>query len=75
MSPLPGYATLNARASYEATSSLSVFVRADNLLNTEYSTFGLLGQPDEVLTDAEDPRFAAPAAPRSVWVGLEVSIQ
>jgi hypothetical protein len=51
-----------------------VFVRADNLLSAEFSTFGLLGQPDEVLEDAEDPRFTAPAPPFSMWAGLEVQI-
>jgi outer membrane receptor protein involved in Fe transport len=74
LSPLPGYATLHASAAYEVASVVSVFVRADNLLSAEFSTFGLLGQPDEVLEDAEDPRFTAPAPPFSVWAGLEVQI-
>jgi outer membrane receptor protein involved in Fe transport len=75
LDPLPGYATLNVRASYQVASIAWAFARADNLLSTEYHTFGLLGQPDEVLSGAEDPRFAAPAAPRSVWVGLELQLE
>lgn len=74
LGPLPGYATLNARASYAVAALATVFVRADNLLCAEHSTFGLLGQPDEVLPDAEDPRFTAPAPPFAVWVGLELQL-
>ncbi|MEO8177902.1 MAG: TonB-dependent receptor [Deltaproteobacteria bacterium] len=70
--PLPGYVALNARASYDFSSFASVFLRADNLLNASFETFGLLGQADEVIPDAEDPRFLVPSAPRSLWVGLDV---
>jgi outer membrane receptor protein involved in Fe transport len=72
--PLPGYATLNARASYAVTSFASLFVRADNLLSSEFATSGLLGQPDEVLSNAEDARYTSPSAPLSVWLGLEAQI-
>jgi hypothetical protein len=68
---LPGYATLNARASYAVTNLASLFVRADNLLSSEFATSGLLGQPDEVLTGAEDARYTSPSAPLSLWLGLE----
>jgi outer membrane receptor protein involved in Fe transport len=74
LSPLPGYATLNARANYDISSAASVFVRLDNVLSSEFETFGLLGDPSEVLPDAENPRFAAPSPPRSVWMGLEVQL-
>jgi len=71
LSPLPGYATLNARGSYALSSRALVFVRVDNISSAKYETFGLLGEPDEVLPDAEDPRFASPAPPLSVWAGLD----
>jgi len=72
--PLPGYATLNARGSFELSSWALLFVRVDNVLNAELETFGLLGEPDEVIPDAEDPRYASPSPPRSVWVGLDVQL-
>ena len=72
--PLPGYATLNARGSYALASRVQLFARADNLLDTRFYTFGLLGQPDEVIPGAEDPRFASPGAPRSFWVGLDMQL-
>ena len=74
LSPLPGYATLNARGSYELSSLALLFVRVDNILSAKYTSFGLLGEPDEVLPDAEDPRFASPGPPLSVWVGLDVQL-
>jgi outer membrane receptor protein involved in Fe transport len=70
--PLPGYVTLNARASYELSSRALVFVRADNLLNSRFETFGLLGDAAEVIPGADDPRYASPGPPRSVWAGLNV---
>lgn len=72
--PLPGYAALNARASVELSRWALLFVRMDNVLNTKFETFGLLGEPDEVIPDAEDPRYASPGPPRSVWVGLDVQL-
>ncbi|HTV25148.1 MAG TPA: TonB-dependent receptor [Polyangiaceae bacterium] len=72
LSPLPGYATLNARASYEVASRALLFARVDNVLNARYETFGLLGEADEVIPDAEDPRYASPGPARAVWVGLDL---
>jgi hypothetical protein len=47
-----------------------------NLSGSEHSTFGLLGEADEVLgVDYEDPRFPSPGAPRAPWVGVESSFR
>jgi outer membrane receptor protein involved in Fe transport len=48
--------------------------RVDNVFDEEYETFGLYGEADEVLEDAEDEsgRFLGPAAPRYYWVTLAV---
>jgi iron complex outermembrane recepter protein len=70
--PLPGYATLNARGSYELWSRVLVFVRVDNVLNAKLETFGLLGEADEVIPGAENPRYAAPGPPLSLWAGLDI---
>ena len=57
---------------YEVNESLSVFVQIDNLLDSRYETFGLLGEPDEVLGEEfEDPRFLGPGPPIGVWAGFE----
>jgi hypothetical protein len=48
--------------------------RVSNLFDTDYATFGLLGEADEVLGDAyDDPRFLSPGAPRAAWAGVEIS--
>jgi iron complex outermembrane receptor protein len=72
--PLPGYATLNARASYDLSSFASLFVQANNLLNARFDTFGLLGQANEVIPGADDPRYASPGPPRSVWAGVDLEL-
>lgn len=70
--PLSGYVVLNAQVSYDVLDALQVFVRAQNLLNAEYETFGLLANPAEVLPGTADPRFVSPGAPLGVWAGLVV---
>ena len=55
---------------------LSLTARVTNLFDAEYSTFGLLGEAEEVLgDDYSDPRFLSPAAPRAAWVGLRFSFR
>jgi hypothetical protein len=56
--------------------NLALSARVANLFDAEYSTFGLLGEADDVLGDEfEDRRFVSPAAPRAAWFGIEVSFR
>jgi hypothetical protein len=42
------------------------------LFDEDYETFGLFGEPDEVLGDAfDDSRFFSPSAPRAAWLGVQ----
>jgi outer membrane receptor protein involved in Fe transport len=67
------YTVLNLRGAYRISDSLRVFLNIDNLLDKDYETFGVFGEPDEVLGDGfEDSRFFSPAAPRAAWLGVEV---
>lgn len=68
-----GYVILNAQASYRVLRELSLYVRAQNLLDTHYSTFGVLANPSQVLPGARDPRFLGPGAPFGMWVGAVVT--
>ena len=69
--PVPSYAVVNLRGEYEFNQHASLFVTMDNMLDTDYETFGLFGQPEEVLGDEfDDPRFMGPGAPRAAWIGL-----
>ena len=59
--------------SYAVGKRIRLAARVTNLFDAEYSTFGLLGEADDVLGDAyDDPRFLSPGAPRAAWVGIEL---
>jgi outer membrane receptor protein involved in Fe transport len=68
---VPGFARLDATARYRASRRLSVIGQVNNVLDTEFATFGLLGDPS-ILGDIDDPRFHSPGEPRGAWVGIEV---
>lgn len=68
-----GYRLLNLRAQYRLGERARVFVNVNNVLDTDYETFGLFGEGDEVLgEDFEDSRFLSPGAPRAAWIGIGV---
>lgn len=69
------YAVVNVRGEYRISERVTTFARINNLFNTDYESFGLLGEPDEVLgASFDDPRFLGPGAPIGGWVGVEVSL-
>jgi outer membrane receptor protein involved in Fe transport len=70
---LNGHAVASAMTSYQLFEELQLFVKAENLFDAEYETFGLLADPSEVLDDASDPRFLGPGAPLGVWAGVAIS--
>lgn len=68
------FAVVNLMAEYQLGKNFELFARVDNVFDTDYETFGLLGDPEEVLGPAfDDPRFLSPGAPRGAWVGLSMS--
>ena len=72
---LNAYTLLNLRAEYQPLNFLGVFVKANNVLNTEYETFGLLGEADEVAAfeDFEEELFLTPGVPFYFQAGVELS--
>ncbi len=67
------FVVVNLRAGYQLSERLRLFANLDNLTDERYESFGLFGEPDEVLgDDFEDPRFLSAAAPRAVWLGAEI---
>ena len=57
-----------------ATPHLRLHARIHNIFDSEYETFGALGDPEQVLgAGFEDPRFLSPGAPRGIWVGAELA--
>lgn len=74
-SPLSGYTVIDLGAQWRLSSSLTLFAQVENLLDSDYETFGLYGVPDAVLgEDFDDPRFVSPAAPLSAWIGVRWSL-
>ena len=73
-SPIDGYAVLNAHGTLHINDHLQVFLSVANLLNSDYESFGLFGEADEVLgSEFDDTRFLSPGAPRAAWIGFELS--
>jgi iron complex outermembrane receptor protein len=73
--PVGGYTVANLRSSYRVSEAVELFVRIDNLVNTDYETFGLLAEleiPLKEAPNADDPRFLSPGAPRSAFAGVRV---
>ncbi|MBM4207855.1 MAG: TonB-dependent receptor [Gammaproteobacteria bacterium] len=75
LKPLSGYWLFNATAEYKVTKNFSLFGKLDNIFDVRYNTFGLIGDPSEVLGDNfNNPRFVSPGAPRAGWVGIRLSL-
>ena len=69
---IDGYVVVNARASYQFNKNISVFGNVNNLFDTDYESFGLLGEPDEIFPGFSDPRFVGVGSPISAYVGMKV---
>ncbi len=68
-----GYVVVNLHGRYQINDTFSIFARIDNVFDTDYETFGLLGEPDEVFASFTDPRFMGAGAPIGGWVGIKAS--
>jgi iron complex outermembrane receptor protein len=49
-----------------------LFARVENVLDEDYATFGVLGDPGEVFEDFNDARFLGAGPPRGAWVGARL---
>jgi outer membrane receptor protein involved in Fe transport len=76
LAPVDAFTVVNLLGSYAVTRRIALTGRVTNVFDTQYSTFGLLGEADEVLGDEfDDPRFVGPGAPRAAWVGISISFR
>jgi iron complex outermembrane receptor protein len=69
----PSYTVVNLRTEYRVNDALRLFARIENLFDTEYESFGLLGDPGEVFPEFEDPRFFGAGPPFGAWVGVRAT--
>ena len=65
--PLSGYALVNLDTHYNLSSNWQLFAKVSNLLDKNYSTFGILGQN---MYTALNELAVTPSNPRGIWVGL-----
>lgn len=74
------YALVNLHSQYRLNKYVTFFAKVDNLFDSQYSSFGLYGEPDEAPgfgedgRDYEDSRFEGVGAPRGGWIGIKVSM-
>jgi len=74
--PIDSSFVVNLGGRYTIHRNVALSARVGNLFNATYSSFGLLGEADDVLgDDFDDPRFVCPGAPRAAWIGLEISFR
>ena len=66
------YWVANLRAEFRMNESIGFFARIENLFDRGYETFGLLGEPDEVFEEFEDPRFMGSGPPFGFWIGARI---
>ena len=70
---LPGFAIVNADVRQRLTDRVAVVGRVHNLLDTDYATFGVLGDAELLGEEFEDePRFTSPGAGLGAWIGIDV---
>ena len=65
---VPGFATVKLDVSHLFDKNLEVFGGVTNLFNTQFATFGILGNNN--LTNGSAEQFRGIAAPRSVYAGV-----
>jgi iron complex outermembrane recepter protein len=76
---IDGYAVVNINGTYKVNKIFSVFARVNNLFDTDYESFGLLGEADEVFDGSgataafTNPIFLGVGAPISGFVGISAT--
>ncbi len=69
------YAIVNLRGEYHINEYVTLIAKVENLFDAKYETFGLLGEPEEILGPAFDnPRFLGPGTERGAWIGVRIKL-
>jgi outer membrane receptor protein involved in Fe transport len=73
--PLKDFAIVMLHSEYRYNEHFAMFFRVNNLFDVKYQTFGMYGNPQEVLGPAyTNNRFVGPGAPRAAWVGVKLAL-
>ncbi|MBL1143139.1 MAG: TonB-dependent receptor [Proteobacteria bacterium] len=79
LGPVDGYAIVNINGTYKINNTFTLFARVNNLFDTDYETFGLLGEGDEVFDGSgatqafTNATFLGAGAPVNGFVGMTIS--
>ncbi len=79
LGPVDGYAVVNMNGIYKITENISVFARINNLFDTDYETFGLLGEASEVFDGTGTTQrfsnnvFLGSGAPINGFIGIRIT--
>jgi iron complex outermembrane recepter protein len=79
LGPVDGYAIVNLNSTYKINKTFSLFARVNNLFDTDYETFGLLGEADEIFDGSgatqafSNSTFLGSGAPINGFVGMTVT--
>lgn len=67
---VPGYTVVHLDTHYSVNENWKLFAKVNNVFDSKYSTFGVLG--DNIFSTAVNPaeQFRSPSAPRAGWVGV-----
>jgi outer membrane receptor protein involved in Fe transport len=67
---------LNLYGSFKFNQHVTAFATLQNVTNTQYNTFGVLGEANELpgFQSYTNPRFLGPAAPFGGWAGIRITL-
>jgi len=68
------YSILNLRGEFLIGNQVTLFARIENVFDEDYETFGLLGEPEEVFPELQNPRFLGAGPPLGAWLGVRVKL-
>ena len=75
-----GHTIFNMQTSYQVTEWVQLYGLIDNIFDTQYETFGQLGETgtavliSELPEGVKEPRFLSPGQPFGAFVGLRISL-
>ena len=79
LDPIDDYVVVNINGQYKFNDMFTVFARVNNLFDTDYETFGLLGEADEIFDGSgatpafSNAQFVGVGAPINGFVGVRVN--
>jgi len=75
-----GHTIFNLQSSYQVTEHVQLYGLIDNIFDTQYETFGQMGETGDEVTIHElpdgikEPRFLSPGQPFGAFVGLRIRL-